>query len=196
MTRLGSGGAALAACTVLALVAATGASAAPTSSREARQAAAVYTVYWLGTAFESQELSGKIKRLEKPLPGETFGADFTSYLYGTCTPDPVDGGCPIPLEIQSWAACKRNLSVYAGGPDGRPLAHVNLKIRGVPAASFDDGTRLEVYTGTTTVVLFSSDGAQLKRAANAMQPAPRSGKPGTPLPPPAPGALTGKLSCS
>ncbi len=153
-----------------------------------------YTVYWLGTSFEGLKFTKKIRRLEKPARGETFGADFVTYLYGTCKPD-SDGGCPIPLEVQSWAACKRNLSVYSLTPDGRPLPHERLKIRGVPAALFEDGTRLEIYTGETTVVIFGSAEAQLKRAADAMRPVSGHGKPGSPLPAPAPGALTGKLRC-
>jgi hypothetical protein len=158
-------------------------------------AQATYEVYWLGRSFEGLKLTGTFRRLEKPGPGEKFGADFTTYLYGTCKPRGSDGGCALPLEIQSWAACKRNLSVYSVTPDGRPLPHKRTTIRGVPAAIFEDGLRLEVYTGKTTVVLFGYSGPQLRRAANVMRSVSGKVGPGDPLPPPAPGALTGGLSC-
>jgi hypothetical protein len=154
-----------------------------------------YTVYWVGKAFDGLTLSGRIRRLEPPDPGETFGADFYSYLYGSCTSDSIDGACPLPLEIQSWAACKRNLSVYTEAPDGRPVPHENLKIRGVPAALFEEGTRLEIYTGTTTVVIFGSDLDRMNRAAVAMFSVDGRIKPKQTLPAPAPGALQGKLKC-
>jgi hypothetical protein len=186
---------ALLVCVVIALVAALAALSA-TSPRTDRAARATpYAIYWLGTSFDGLRLSGRIKRLEKPDAGEKFGADFTTYLYGACKAEEPDGGCTYPAEIQSWNACKRNLSVYTLTPDGTPLPRVNLKIRGVPAALFEDGTRLEVYTGRTTIVIFGTDLPRMKRAAQAAVAVNDHGKPGAPLPAPAPGALQGKLAC-
>jgi len=169
--------------------------AATAPAATARAAATPYTVYWLGPSFQGFKLTDRIRRIEKPEPGERFGADFYSFLYGTCKPASVDGGCTLPAEIQSWAACKRNLSVYSLTPDGTPLPHKSLRIRGVPAAYFEDGARLEIYTGRTTVVIFGSDPTQLSRAAAAMASTDGKIKAGAPLPAPARGALQGKLAC-
>ncbi|MGH3043052.1 MAG: hypothetical protein ACRDNG_15190 [Gaiellaceae bacterium] len=42
-------------------------------------------------------------------------------------------------------------------------------MRGVPAALFEGGHRLELYTGSLSVVLFGDGKAQLLRAAEALQ---------------------------
>ena len=165
----------------------------PASDAAAR--ATPYQVFFLGSSFEGLKLSGRIRRLEKPQPGEAFGADFFSYLYGTCKTSAKDPTCPIPLEVQSWAACKRNRSVYRLTPAGEPLPRKDTTIRGVPASHFEEGFRLEVYTGRTTVVIFGNSSAQITRAALEMRSVDGKIKPREPLPPPAPGALTGELAC-
>jgi hypothetical protein len=155
-------------------------------------------VYFLGQSFEGLPLVAKLRRLSKPGRGEAFGADFYSYLYGQCSLNAgEDGGCPAPIEVQSWAACKRNLSVYTLTPDGKPLPRKQFVLRGVPAALFEEGNRLEVYTGTTTIVIFGNDPKQIRRAADQLRTLKGSPpKPGEPLPPPADGALQGTLPCS
>ena len=67
----------------------------------------------------------------------------------------------------------------------------------MPAAFFEEGKRLEVYTGSVTVVLFAQEKAQLLRAANELRGANGSARTGTdgPLPAAAEGALEGRLAC-
>jgi hypothetical protein len=132
-----------------------------------------YELYYLGRSFAG-------------LPLTDAGAG--EFIYGDCDPGD-DEGCAPPIEIQNYSACERNLSSYTGqgsGPEKR------LRVRGVPAAVFEDGGRIEVYTGRTTVVIFS-DEATL-RAAEALRPIRGKG-PTVKLPPPAPGALEGKARC-
>jgi hypothetical protein len=71
-----------------------------------------------------------------------------------------------------------------------------------PAARFDAGTRLEVYSGDSTVVIFGTDPAQVDRAAAVLIKEPPAGAILTstlgalpPLPAPLPGAIDGTLPC-
>ena len=136
--------------------------------------------------------------------GERFASAPTELVRG-CRRGP--GGRRVPvrgfayeragLEIQNWRACDRNYASYSLGPD-QPLPREDLTLRGVPAAFYDDARRLELYTGTTTVVLFGRGRRQLLLAANRLRRAPgsRSGaRANEDLPPPVPGAMEGDLRC-
>jgi hypothetical protein len=68
-------------------------------------------------------------------------------------------------------------------------------VRGVPAALFEGGHRLELYTGSVTVVIFGSNRGQLMRAANALKPVNRMASAGNTLPSPVPGAIEGDVAC-
>jgi hypothetical protein len=119
-------------------------------------------------------------------------ADFVSFVYGDCHATD-HRGCAPPGEIQVWPACRRNLGLYesslAGAAEPAPAV-----VRGVPAAFFDDGTRLEIQTGRSTVVVFAGSRGRVLRIAAALRPvgeAPSS----KPLPQPEAGALDGTVSC-
>lgn len=82
--------------------------------------------------------------------------------YGTCTPERFEGGCDPPLEIQSWPECNRNFSSYGVvKPAGALRPRKSFFLSGsykIPTAAFEYGrfgARLEMYTGQTTVVIFS-----------------------------------------
>lgn len=82
--------------------------------------------------------------------------------YGTCTPERFEGGCDPPLEIQSWPECNRNFSSYGVvKPAGALRPRKSFFLSGsykIPTAAFEYGRfgpRLEMYTGQTTVVIFS-----------------------------------------
>jgi hypothetical protein len=153
-----------------------------------------YQKYWVGDSFEGFRHTDTVRRLDKPTRVESFVAEYVSFFYGDCRADAA-GGCPLPLEIQNWPACRRNLSLYRDSPGGPPLPRKRFVALGAPAAIFEDGGRVEVYTGKTTVVIFGTDAARLRRAAQALRPS-GSNKPVDRLPPPASGALQGKLRCS
>ena len=96
--------------------------------------------------------------------------------YGTC--DTSEGGCGPPLEIQSWPECDRNFSSYGVIEPPRALSPLkSFFLSGsykIPTAAFEYGitTRLEMYTGQTTVVIFTGgvrDAPRLaRRAAHAL----------------------------
>ena len=119
-------------------------------------------------------------------------ADFVSFVYGDCTAGD-DEGCAPPAEVQVWPACRRNLRLYDSPLSGTP-APEPTKVRGVPAAFFEDGERLELQTGISTVVVFAANRTRVLRIAAALRPLGASPS-DRPLPRPDPGALAGTLRC-
>jgi hypothetical protein len=75
--------------------------------------------------------------------------------------------------VQSWPACERNIALYSQypGPEG-PTPYTLTTMRGVPAAVFDDGDRIEVYTGDATVVVFADDPAVAQAAVDSLRVKP------------------------
>ncbi len=191
---------ALSAAAVLFLVfAAAPPAAAPARDCGSKGRLTILTHYWAGPSYSGLALtreSGQCARRSARREDTIVG-----FIYGSCTPPSGEGGCSPPLEIQNWPACKRNLHSYKP-PPGVPQAIPPPKlttVRGVPAATFEgDPGRLEVYTGRTTVVIFASGDTQARAVADNLQKAPTSRHGVTasqPLPPPARGALEGKLRC-
>ena len=90
--------------------------------------------------------------------------------------------------LQHWPACARVPHDVDLRSDGV------ISIRGVKGVFFEGGHRLEIVTGKTTVVLFGRR-RQIVRAARALRPLNVRLAAGGRLPPPAPGALSGKLRC-
>lgn len=129
-----------------------------------------------------------------------------TYVYGTCHGG-GETGCAPPLAVESWPACQRNLSQYEN-PFGGPYPHAK-PVRwaaGAISVNFNQGTRVEVYTARSTIVLFGEPdliaGALglLRQEPNngpVHVPAPGAGQPIgiDTLPAPAHGALHGKLRC-
>jgi hypothetical protein len=168
------------------------------------QQPANFTVYSLGPVANGLTVSSEYRRCDTYLQGAPGRANFVSYIYGQCTIATGDDRCTPPLEIQTWPACERALADYQLEP-GTPYPNTYLgELRGVPAYSFDNGNRIELYTGGSTIAIFSTDPALAKLAIPAIKPesgstpppeTPEASLPGGNLPPPAPGSTTGTLSC-
>lgn len=95
---------------------------------------------------------------------------FSSRSYGDCRAV-SEVGCTPPLEVQSWPECRRDLASYtADDPIGRMvLAHHLIRLSQrpeLPVASFEGGSRLEFYTGSTTVVVTAVSPALARAAAD------------------------------
>jgi hypothetical protein len=169
--------------------------------------AANFPVYSAGPSAGGLGVSEVIRNCVPPETDSAGRANYVSYLYGIC-PELADGtadACAPPLEVQTWPACERSLADYELAP-GEPYPHEELgQLDGVPAYSFDDGTRVELYTGEATIVIFSAEPQLIDDAVALLQLEPTSQPPGEPtdaaddqgaqLPDPAPGALSGDLSC-
>lgn len=165
-----------------------------------------FDTYSLGATFEGQR-RGQVERACQP-PDPTARAmsapalrdNHAGYNYGTCTVPPEDeASCPYPIAVQNFPACERNLSLYRryAAPDGQTYPFDETTIRGVPAAVFDSGLRVEVYTGDVTVVIWGTEAGAVRRAASRLQGLHR-GRPvsvSQDLPAPDPGAQQGKLAC-
>jgi hypothetical protein len=151
-----------------------------------------YPVYGLGPEFEQLPLTRVLRRSDPPseLP---VRADFVSFIYGSCTPAD-DAGCTAPLEVQVWPACERNPSVYDWTP-AEEAAIEHLTVRGAPASLYEDGRRLEISTGRSTVVIFGLNRGHVLRAAQALQGVNVEQDSASELPPPATGAVDGSLTC-
>jgi hypothetical protein len=145
-----------------------------------------YPLYFAGDRVEGFPLVAVLRRADT--------ADFVSFVYGNCTAAD-DLGCAPPIEIQVWPACRRHLALYRDNPSFAGSATDRRTVRGVPAAVFDDGTRLELQTGRSTVVVFAESRARLGTVAGALRsldaPASRRGALAAPIA----GALEGELDC-
>lgn len=155
-----------------------------------------FTAYSVGKQFDGLPITRQERVCTRPLGGAPPDArlNIVAYSYGDCAPPP-DGGCALPLEVQTWPRCERNPAEYA--IDHHNPLDAKLTIRGVPAHVYEHGLRLEVYAGRSTIVIFGTDRRRVKRAAHALVEAParpdapiRDGDTGTPLPDPPAGPIS------
>jgi hypothetical protein len=158
--------------------------------------------YSLGASVAGLSLTAVLRRCDHPYPGEPARANFLSFVYGDCDASKT-GSCAPPLEVQSWPACERTLTDYTF--DGRPYPYDSVgEARGVPSATFDGGTRIELYSGASTIVVFADDPAVLDSAVDSIRAHPGSPSaspttelgPASPLTAPSARAVAGDLPCS
>lgn len=158
------------------------------------QASRAFRQYDLGSRFGSLNAVRTIRRCDRPYPGERIRANFFERQYAHCN------DCEPVVSVQSWPACERGHSdVTEPPPGGLPLPETRqLRLRQVPALYFVQDRRLELYTGKTTLVLFGSNLASLRRAALKLRTR-RGARPvvaaDAALPAPSRGALQGTLRC-
>jgi hypothetical protein len=90
-------------------------------------------------------------------PSRGINAEVAAY--GDCRPVGDSAGCMPPVQVQTWSACDRYYAQYAESPapDGSVIEHRRTRLRGVDAALFDEGRRIELYGGDVTVVIFAPD---------------------------------------
>jgi hypothetical protein len=146
---------------------------------------AAYPLYDAGPTAAALPLVAVLRRNDGP-------TDYVSFVYGDCRPA-GGAGCAPPVEVQVWAACKRNLSLY-GGP-GTPTPE-RVVVRGAPAAFFEDGRRLEIQTGRSTVVVFARSRDEALAVAGSLRAVNGDVRAGERFPGPAPGAVSGALVCA
>ncbi len=158
----------------------------PTHRRTRVSRIPAYTVYYLGATFEGLPVTDVTHTADAPHPEtpELGRSDDVVYVYGDCPTYPpdspaskVEGGCVTPIQVQATPLCEAHAALYSrpGGDtlDGAvPYPHAALRIKGVPAASFEGGTILELYTGDTTISIKGADGSQVRRAADGLRLAP------------------------
>ncbi len=132
-----------------------------------------YTIYWAGPTFEGHPVTAADgMQAYKASTGD-------SIYYGDCVSGngPLGSdGCLLPLKVRT--------TVYSLHSNVELGAQRNTVIRGVPAAIFDEGRAIELYTGQLSIDVYSSTPARALAAANLLRPLNRSGTSSTPLPPP------------
>jgi hypothetical protein len=144
-----------------------------------------FTAYNLGDTFDGLPLTSVERSCLAPPAGkhrlgEPASVAWTSdAIYGTCTPEGSEGTCDDPLEIDSYPECDRNFSSYGVVEPARALRPRKSFFLGgsykIPTVAFEYGrfgTRLEMYTGQTTVVIGSYGNPDppclARRAAHAL----------------------------
>jgi hypothetical protein len=166
-----------------------------------------FEIFSAGTEVDGIPLNRVNRQCDESAPADEMPANFVSYIYGSCEIPEGQTGCEPPLEIQSFPACQRSYADYSF--EGKPLPYRELP--GIDGAqvveiAFQIDQRIEVYTGSSTIVIFASNPAVVEAALESL----RSQMPGEPparrpqelaeqepggLVPPVPGATQGELSC-
>jgi hypothetical protein len=154
-----------------------------------------FPIYWAGL-----EVAGF------PLEEISTGPGGATAFYGSCELSGTDHpSCAPPIEVQQVSTCDRwaselndlrNLGTLRGA-----RASWHKGIQDVDLGEVEAGP-LEIFTGRETIVIFVEEGGLEKRAearrvafevARKLRTV-RQARP-TPLPPPVPGSLEGKLAC-
>lgn len=134
-------------------------------------------------------------------------ANFINYVYGHCEIAEGATGCEPPLEIQTWPACQRALGDYSF--EGKPPPYKKLPSRDgaeVVEINFMLDHRIEVYSKSSTIVIFAEDPALANEALvllrsqeinkpPATQAKELEGEPEEGLGAPSDGAIGGELPC-
>ncbi len=167
-----------------------------------------YALFAPGPGFDGTPLAAITRRRDKPDPtlppdARPSEANWVNFIYTDgCVPATFGLDCKSMAQVQVWPACERNLTVYGPALKAGNLHLELLEVRGVPAAMFDQGEMLEIYSGKSTIVLFAADRTRLLALADqlvsinsAAVGAAQTRRADT-LPAPVSGAMEGKLTCS
>lgn len=165
-----------------------------------------FEVFSAGPAVAGVPMTAAVRRCDSASVADETPSNYLAYVYGRCQPQ-ADAGCLPPLQIRSYPACQRSFADYSF--EGSPLPHKALAPideAKVVEIDFLVDHRIEVYTGTATIVLSAADPSLAEKALGRL----RSQASGTPpatqpfalarnsqqrLQAPAESALTGGLPC-
>jgi hypothetical protein len=133
-----------------------------------------YPIYWVGPRFEGRPLAA----VDGTKSYSTTIGD--SVYYGDCVNNKGllggGGSCRLPLQVTTVIYRR-----HSNAPLG---AQSNTLIRGVPAVIYDEGSSIEMYTGRTSIDIFSNTPAGALRAAQAVRTLNAPGTDSGELPPP------------
>jgi hypothetical protein len=167
-----------------------------------------FEIFSAGPAVEGLPMNAAVRRCDVAAPKDEKPANYLTYVYGYCeTPAKDDQGCAPPLQIQTWPACQRNKAGYSF--DGKPVPSREIPPKGgamVTEFKLAGESRLEVYTKSSTVVIFAERPELAKKAIEFLRPQKTGNPPATraddlrgstpkELPPPTDGASEGRLQC-
>jgi hypothetical protein len=147
-------------------------------SFEQAQAFDEFPLYAPGESYGDLPLTHVLRRFDGSPEAPPVRPNYVDFIYGTC--EASDQGCAPPLSVQVWAACERNPMTSPEAQQERPI-----EFRGVPAYFYEGGRRLELSTGTSTVVIFARGRSDALAAAAALRGINIALAPGQELPAPA-----------
>lgn len=166
-----------------------------------------FKIFSAGRTVAGLALNDVTRRCDRGTPADERPANFTNYIYGDCEIAAGATGCQPPLQIQSFPACQRSLADYS--LEGEPLPYKELERIGeavVVEIDLMGERRIEIYTGSTTIVIFATEAdlarqvldqlrAQERGSAPATHAAELNNDPEPSLPAPRAGAIKGELPC-
>jgi hypothetical protein len=170
--------AAAAATATLALLAGCGTTGNPPPLSEASlveaQTFPYFRIYWVGPSFEGNPLAA----VDGTKSYSTTIGD--SVYYGDCVNNKglLGGGAGCRLPLQVTTVIYRRHSNAPLGPQ------TNTLIRGVPGVIYDEGRSIELYSGRTSIDIFSARATGALRAAWALRTLNAPGSSTADLPPP------------
>lgn len=164
-----------------------------------------FEVFSAGPAVAGVPMTSVVRRCDAGALADESTSNYFAYVYGDC--QALAGGCRLPLQIRSYPACQRSYSEYEF--EGKPLPYKELPAVGgarVREIEFLVDHRIEVYTGTSTIVISAADWSLAEEALRLLRGQP-SGEPPSRtadslaqeakqrLDPPVNGAIEGELPC-
>ena len=131
--------------------------------REA-QKSATQPLYWAGDEVADQ-----------PLTAITRNGGVVTFLYGDCKNEEREGGCAVPISVQTAPICNVKALVL----DVRPTR--SRRVRGITARVRGGGT-LDLATGTSNVTVRADSPPRLERTLAALRPVEGSARGELPAP--------------
>jgi hypothetical protein len=138
-----------------------------------------FTPYYAGATVAGFRLTYSVSSCAPPAESGDPGAHSVSYGYGTC--DATVDSCGTPVTITSRPLCEAHAKLYRD-ESGLELAHTSPTLKGVPAASYNNATTTDLYTGTTTISINSASASVTTAIVNAIRAAPATDVPAAGLP--------------
>jgi len=132
-----------------------------------------YRIYWTGPSFDGHRLvavDGLRSYLSKVGDGVYYGDCLHSegILGG--------GNCLLPLRVET--------NIYLTHSNAVLGKQRNTVLRGVPATVYEEGHAIDLYSGRTTIEVFSDSYAHALRASEELRPLNAPGSASGELPPP------------
>lgn len=118
-----------------------------------------FRLYWAGPTFAGQPLTAVDGR-------QTYNSRYgESLYYGDCSAGKRTlgggGSCGLPLQVRT--------AIYHLHPNAPLGPQHNILLRGVPAAIYDNGRSIELYSGRLAIDVFSDSPAQALHAVELLQ---------------------------
>lgn len=143
-----------------------------------------FEVFSAGPAVAGVPMIAAVRRCDAGALADESRSNYLAYVYGRCQDEPHSGdSCVPPLQIRSYPACERTFVDYSF--EGKPLPHKELPpIDGAKVfeIEFLVDHRIEIYTGTSTIVISAADWSLAEEALQLLRGQPDGERPATAAP--------------